>query len=84
MLAACWAQDRDIADPATLAALLQECGLPAERLVLGGDHLGPNPWKGLPAEAALQKAEAMVAAYVAAGFAKIHLDCSMGCAGEPY
>jgi carboxymethylenebutenolidase len=32
VLAACWAQDRDIADPATLAALLQECGLPAERL----------------------------------------------------
>lgn len=31
-MAACWAQDRDIADPATLAALLQECGLPAERL----------------------------------------------------
>ncbi|MDP3521777.1 MAG: 2-hydroxychromene-2-carboxylate isomerase [Hydrogenophaga sp.] len=32
VLAACWAQDRDIANPATLAALLQECGLPAERL----------------------------------------------------
>ena len=32
VLAACWAQDRDIADPTTLAALLQECGLPAERL----------------------------------------------------
>lgn len=32
VLAACWAQDRDIADPATLATLLQECGLPAERL----------------------------------------------------
>lgn len=60
-----------------------KAGLPAERLVLGGDHLGPNPWKALPAEAALEKAEAMVAAYVAAGFAKLHLDCSMGCAGEP-
>lgn len=60
-----------------------KAGLPAERLVLGGDHLGPNPWKTLAAEAAMQKAEAMVAAYVAAGFAKIHLDCSMGCAGEP-
>ena len=32
VLAACWAQDRDIADPATLADLLQACGLPAERL----------------------------------------------------
>ena len=25
----------------------------------------------------------MVEAYVAAGFRKIHLDASMGCAGEP-
>ena len=32
VLAACWAQDRDIADPTTLADLLHACGLPAERL----------------------------------------------------
>ena len=56
---------------------------PVERLILGGDHLGPNPWRSLPAEEALAKAEIMVAAYVAAGFTKIHLDASMGCAGEP-
>ena len=31
----------------------------------------------------MAKAEDMVAAYVAAGFRKIHLDASMGCAGEP-
>ncbi|BCP53648.1 D-tagatose-bisphosphate aldolase, class II, non-catalytic subunit [Kaistia sp. 32K] len=53
------------------------------RLILGGDHLGPNPWRSQPAEEALAKAETMVAAYVAAGFSKIHLDASMGCAGEP-
>lgn len=58
-------------------------GFAAERVILGGDHLGPNPWKALPAEEAMAKAEAMVAAYVAAGFRKIHLDCSMGCKGEP-
>ena len=58
-------------------------GFPLDRLILGGDHLGPNPWKSLPAEEAMLRAEAMVAAYVAAGFRKIHLDCSMGCAGEP-
>ena len=52
-------------------------------MVLGGDHLGPNPWRHLPAEAALAEAEAMVAAYVAAGYEKIHLDTSMGCQGEP-
>lgn len=60
-----------------------EVGFPLDRLVLGGDHLGPNPWKALPASEAMDKAEAMIRAYVAAGFTKLHLDCSMGCAGEP-
>ena len=32
VFAACWAEQRDIADAATLAALLQEAGLAAERL----------------------------------------------------
>lgn len=58
-------------------------GFPVERIILGGDHLGPNPWKKLAAEEAMVRAEAMVAAYVEAGFEKIHLDTSMGCAGEP-
>jgi len=58
-------------------------GVPRRQVVLGGDHLGPNPWKHLPAADALARAEAMVAAYASAGFAKLHLDCSMGCAGEP-
>ncbi|WP_337268334.1 D-tagatose-bisphosphate aldolase, class II, non-catalytic subunit [Oryzifoliimicrobium ureilyticus] len=60
-----------------------EIGYDTRRLILGGDHLGPNPWKHLSAEKALKKAEVMVAAYAAAGFEKIHLDCSMGCANEP-
>jgi len=53
------------------------------RIALGGDHLGPNPWIALDADAAMAKAEAMVSAYVAAGFRKIHLDCSMACKGDP-
>lgn len=58
-------------------------GFPRDRLLLGGDHLGPNAWTRLPAEEAVAKAEVMVADYVAAGFGKIHLDCSMSCAGDP-
>ncbi len=58
-------------------------GCPGDLIILGGDHLGPNPWRHLPAEDAMAQAEQMVAAYVAAGFGKIHLDASMGCAGEP-
>jgi D-tagatose-bisphosphate aldolase class II non-catalytic subunit len=56
---------------------------PRKRIVLGGDHLGPNPWRDLTADDAMAQAEAMVAAYVNAGFEKIHLDTSMGCRGEP-
>jgi D-tagatose-1,6-bisphosphate aldolase subunit GatZ/KbaZ len=58
-------------------------GLPRDRLILGGDHLGPNAWRGLPSEEAMRQAEALVDAYVAAGFAKIHLDTSMSCADDP-
>lgn len=57
-------------------------GLPQTRVILGGDHLGPNPWKNLPPEEAMQKACDMIAAYAEAGFVKLHLDASMGCAGE--
>ncbi|MCS4244034.1 D-tagatose-1,6-bisphosphate aldolase subunit GatZ/KbaZ [Rhizobium sp. BIGb0125] len=58
-------------------------GFNTEGLILGGDHLGPNPWKHLSAADAMAKAKEMVAAYASAGFSKLHLDCSMGCVGEP-
>ncbi len=60
-----------------------QVGFPIARLVLGGDHLGPNAWTRLPAAEAMAKAEVMVADYVRAGFRKIHLDCSMSCADDP-
>ncbi|MFN6005591.1 MAG: class II D-tagatose-bisphosphate aldolase non-catalytic subunit [Paracoccaceae bacterium] len=53
------------------------------RILFGGDHLGPQAWRKLPATEAMEKAHRMVADYAAAGFTKIHLDCSEGCAGEP-
>lgn len=60
-----------------------QMGFDPARIVLGGDHLGPNPWTALAPDEAMDKAGVMVAAYVAAGFRKIHLDCSMACAGDP-
>jgi D-tagatose-1,6-bisphosphate aldolase subunit GatZ/KbaZ len=63
--------------------IADQVGFPHGDIVLGGDHLGPNPWRHLPSEVALAEAEAMVAAYVDAGYVKIHLDTSMGCQGEP-
>jgi D-tagatose-1,6-bisphosphate aldolase subunit GatZ/KbaZ len=63
-------------------ALASAVGLPHDRVVLGGDHLGPNCWQRLPSSTALQKAGVMVGEYVSAGFRKIHLDCSMACADD--
>ncbi len=58
-------------------------GFDTKQIIFGGDHLGPQVWRAQPAETAMAKAEIMVAEYVRAGFTKIHLDCSEGCAGEP-
>ena len=57
-------------------------GLNESRLILGGDHLGPNPWQKQPALEAMREAERTVQAYVRARFHKIHLDASMACADD--
>ena len=59
-------------------------GFPAENILLGGDHLGPNCWQALPAEQAMEKSDVLISHYVEAGFRKIHLDCSMSCSGDPH
>ncbi len=53
--------------------------LQENNLLLGGDHLGPNPWTHLPSEKAMKEAKQMVHDYVKAGYKKIHLDASMSC-----
>jgi D-tagatose-1,6-bisphosphate aldolase subunit GatZ/KbaZ len=58
-------------------------GLARDRILLGGDHLGPNAWQVLSADEAMARADVLIADYVGAGFRKIHLDCSMSCAGDP-
>ncbi len=63
--------------------IADRCEFPRDRVVLGGDHLGPNRWQRENADAAMDKAETLIAAYVDAGYAKIHLDCSMSCADDP-
>ena len=63
--------------------LADDNGVDRGRVIFGGDHLGPQAWRALDATAAMAKADVMVRDYVKAGFAKIHLDCSEGCAGEP-
>ncbi len=72
--------------PADFAAfvtgLADAAGVDRARLVLGGDHLGPQVWRRGPAKVAMDHAATLVADYARAGFTKIHLDCSEGCEGE--
>jgi D-tagatose-1,6-bisphosphate aldolase subunit GatZ/KbaZ len=63
--------------------IADDAGFPRDRVVLGGDHLGPNRWQRESASDAMAEAEVLIAAYVEAGYAKIHLDCSMSCADDP-
>lgn len=68
---------------AFVLALAAEESFPDERLILGGDHLGPNRWQRERPDEAMPKADDLVAAYAAAGYAKLHIDCSMRLAGDP-
>ena len=63
-------------------ALADEAKIDRAQVIFGGDHLGPQAWRAMDAAQALAKADRLVHDYVAAGFHKIHLDCSEGCAGE--
>ena len=65
-----------------LHARARTLGFPEERILLGGDHLGPFPWRDKPSEEALGKACELVRACVLAGYSKIHLDTSMACADD--
>jgi D-tagatose-1,6-bisphosphate aldolase subunit GatZ/KbaZ len=60
----------------------QNAGLTRDRVLLGGDHLGPYPWREQPSTVALQNAGQLVRSCVLAGYKKIHLDASMACADD--
>jgi D-tagatose-1,6-bisphosphate aldolase subunit GatZ/KbaZ len=67
---------------AYVEGIAQHSNLATHRMLLGGDHLGPNCWRDRSASEAMDLSEALIAAYVAAGYRKIHLDCSMSCADD--
>jgi len=73
--------------PAEFAAFVKEVakaeGFPQERILLGGDHIGPHVWRAEKASSAMAKARELVQGYVRAGYTKIHLDASMPCGDDP-
>lgn len=57
--------------------LADKVGFSKDKIILGGDHLGPLTWKGEPAESAMEKSKELIRQFVLAGFTKIHIDTSM-------
>ena len=57
-------------------------GFDKSKLILGGDHLGPQPWQDLPESEALENSVELVRQCVLAGYTKIHLDTSMRVADD--
>ncbi len=55
---------------------------PITKIILGGDHLGPNPWRDENPNSAMSKASKLVDEYVAAGYSKLHIDTSMPLADD--
>lgn len=57
--------------------LSREFQLPASAVMLGGDHLGPNPWKERSPDEAMQEASVLMSHFASAGYTKLHIDASM-------
>ena len=64
-------------------AVAKRNGFDTNRILLGGDHLGPLVWCKEPEEIAMKKAVELVSLFVRAGYQKIHLDTSMRLGDDP-
>jgi D-tagatose-1,6-bisphosphate aldolase subunit GatZ/KbaZ len=63
-------------------AIAQKSDFPKEKIILGGDHLGPLTWKNLGSTKAMEESRELLKQFVLAGFTKIHLDTSMHLADD--
>ncbi|AJH01811.1 tagatose-bisphosphate aldolase [Clostridium beijerinckii] len=62
--------------------IAKKVGFPKEKIILGGDHLGPLTWIEENASEAMKKSKELIREYVLAGFTKIHIDTSMKVADD--
>ncbi len=62
--------------------LSDKTGLGMDRIILGGDHLGPLTFSKYDEEKAMAESRELIRQYVSAGFTKIHIDTSMKVASD--
>lgn len=58
-------------------SIAEKKGFSKDKIILGGDHLGPLTWKNLDSGKAMEESAELIRQFVLAGFTKIHLDTSM-------
>ena len=63
--------------------LANKVELPIDRIILGGDHLGPLTFAKYDEDKAMAESSELIRQYVLAGFTKIHIDTSMKVASDP-
>ena len=56
--------------------------LPSKLVIIGGDHLGPLPWKNINARSAMKNAKVLVKKCLKAKYKKIHIDTAIVCKDE--
>lgn len=57
--------------------IAEKVGFDFKKIILGGDHLGPQPWQDLSEAEAMLYSKELVRQCVLSGYTKIHLDTSM-------
>jgi D-tagatose-1,6-bisphosphate aldolase subunit GatZ/KbaZ len=62
--------------------IARKVNFPEDKLILGGDHLGPLTWVNENETSAMEKSKELLREYVLAGFTKIHIDTSMKVADD--
>lgn len=65
-----------------ILSIAKKVGFPEDKIILGGDHLGPLTWVNENAAEAMEKSKVLIREYVLAGFTKIHIDTSMKVADD--
>ena len=53
-----------------------------KKLYIGGDHLGPLPWRNLKANLALQNSVRLINECLKSNYSKIHVDTSIKCSDD--
>ena len=67
-----------------ISNIRKEINFDKKKLFLGGDHLGPLPWKKQNKAAAIKKSISLINDFLKQNFCKIHIDTSIKCKNDKY